>query len=261
MRGDGPADAGGAGRRAVAAVPRAVPDPGRVRRRARRRGRPRRGAGSATTAAPSTCTAAPRPVVDRHGGRSPLTSTRSSPCPASARTRPAPCSPSPSSATTASSTPTPPASWPAGRSPRCAPTEAQAAADAAVPAGRRLGVEPGDARPRRHRVHAAGARAAARARSRRACRVGAGRAGPSPIRPTAPPACRGGQSRFEGSDRQGRGRLVEALRRGPVAPPTLAAVMGWPDDPSARAPGRPPRSSPTASSRADEPRRPRYELS
>lgn len=41
------------------------------------------------------------------------------------------------------------------------------------------------------------------------------------------------QSRFEGSDRQGRGRLVDALRRGPVAaaPDTLARVMGWPDDP------------------------------
>lgn len=42
----------------------------------------------------------------------------------------------------------------------------------------------------------------------------------------------GGQSRFEGSDRQGRGRLVEALRSGPVAGRDLAATMGWPDDPS-----------------------------
>jgi A/G-specific adenine glycosylase len=41
------------------------------------------------------------------------------------------------------------------------------------------------------------------------------------------------QSRFEGSDRQGRGRLVDALRAGPVAsdPNNLAVVMGWPDDP------------------------------
>ncbi len=39
------------------------------------------------------------------------------------------------------------------------------------------------------------------------------------------------QSRFEGSDRQGRGRLVDALRRGPVEPGDLAAAMGWPDDP------------------------------
>jgi A/G-specific adenine glycosylase len=41
----------------------------------------------------------------------------------------------------------------------------------------------------------------------------------------------GPQSRFDGSDRQGRGRLVDALRRGRVAAADLAAVMGWPDDP------------------------------
>ncbi len=40
-----------------------------------------------------------------------------------------------------------------------------------------------------------------------------------------------GQSRFEGSDRQGRGRLVDALRTAPVPAPDLAQVMGWPDDP------------------------------
>jgi A/G-specific adenine glycosylase len=39
------------------------------------------------------------------------------------------------------------------------------------------------------------------------------------------------QSRFEGSDRQGRGRLVDALRRAPVAPADLATAAGWPDDP------------------------------
>lgn len=41
------------------------------------------------------------------------------------------------------------------------------------------------------------------------------------------------QSRFEGSDRQGRGRLVAALRSGKVSaePANLAKVMGWPDDP------------------------------
>lgn len=39
-----------------------------------------------------------------------------------------------------------------------------------------------------------------------------------------------GQSRFEGSDRQGRGRLIVALRSGPVTSSTLASVMGWPDD-------------------------------
>ncbi len=41
-----------------------------------------------------------------------------------------------------------------------------------------------------------------------------------------------GQPRFEGSDRQGRGRLVEALCHGPVAVAEVAVVMGWPDDPA-----------------------------
>lgn len=40
-----------------------------------------------------------------------------------------------------------------------------------------------------------------------------------------------GQSRFEGSDRQGRGRVVDALRAGPVPIDRLPAVTGWPDDP------------------------------
>jgi A/G-specific adenine glycosylase len=40
----------------------------------------------------------------------------------------------------------------------------------------------------------------------------------------------GPQSTFVGSDRQGRGRLVDALRRGPVALGDLPVVMGWPDD-------------------------------
>jgi A/G-specific adenine glycosylase len=38
------------------------------------------------------------------------------------------------------------------------------------------------------------------------------------------------QSRFEGSDRQGRGRLVDALRLGPVV--DVATASGWPDDPA-----------------------------
>jgi A/G-specific adenine glycosylase len=56
----------------------------------------------------------------------------------------------------------------------------------------------------------------------------AGRAEPDPADGSA--GVSGGQSRFEGSDRQGRGRLVEALRAGPVAGRDLAVVMGWPDD-------------------------------
>lgn len=39
------------------------------------------------------------------------------------------------------------------------------------------------------------------------------------------------QSRFDGSDRQGRGRLVAALRARPVAHEALPEVMGWPADP------------------------------
>lgn len=41
----------------------------------------------------------------------------------------------------------------------------------------------------------------------------------------------GRQPPFEGSDRQGRGRLVRALARGPVPDHELAVVMGWPEDP------------------------------
>jgi A/G-specific adenine glycosylase len=40
------------------------------------------------------------------------------------------------------------------------------------------------------------------------------------------------QSRFEGSDRQGRGRLVAALRAGPVALAEVAEAAGWGDDPA-----------------------------
>ena len=38
------------------------------------------------------------------------------------------------------------------------------------------------------------------------------------------------QSRFAGSDRQGRARLVAALVAGPVAAARLAEACGWPDD-------------------------------
>jgi A/G-specific adenine glycosylase len=52
----------------------------------------------------------------------------------------------------------------------------------------------------------------------------AGRGQPDPW-PRARP-----QSRFEGSDRQGRGRLVAALRRGPVAWAAVPDAAGWPTD-------------------------------
>lgn len=58
---------------------------------------------------------------------------------------------------------------------------------------------------------------------------GAGRPEPDPAEGSAGVST--GQSRFEGSDRQGRGRLVEALRAGPVRTTSLAITMGWLDDP------------------------------
>jgi A/G-specific adenine glycosylase len=39
------------------------------------------------------------------------------------------------------------------------------------------------------------------------------------------------QPAFAGSDRQGRGRLLNELRRAPVADVDVAAATGWPDDP------------------------------
>ena len=40
----------------------------------------------------------------------------------------------------------------------------------------------------------------------------------------------GRQAKFEGSDRQGRGRLLRAAAAGPVLLVDLAEAMGWPDD-------------------------------
>jgi A/G-specific adenine glycosylase len=40
------------------------------------------------------------------------------------------------------------------------------------------------------------------------------------------------QPRFEGSDRQGRGRLLAVLRTGPVPAAGLAGACGWDDDPA-----------------------------
>jgi A/G-specific adenine glycosylase len=56
----------------------------------------------------------------------------------------------------------------------------------------------------------------------------AGRPSPDPAITSAGAPIR--QSTFAGSDRQGRGRLVDALRRGPVALVDVAAAAGWPDD-------------------------------
>jgi A/G-specific adenine glycosylase len=56
----------------------------------------------------------------------------------------------------------------------------------------------------------------------------AGRPDPDPADGSA--GVSGRQSPFEGSDRQGRGRLVEALRHGPVPDDRLTDVMAWPGD-------------------------------
>jgi A/G-specific adenine glycosylase len=56
-----------------------------------------------------------------------------------------------------------------------------------------------------------------------------GRPEPDPSRGSA--AVSKPQSRFDGSDRQGRGRLVDRLRAGPVDVGDAPAAMGWPDDP------------------------------
>lgn len=53
--------------------------------------------------------------------------------------------------------------------------------------------------------------------------------GPDPAEGTA--GSSGRQSTFEGSDRQGRGRLVDALRGGPVDLDRVADAAGWPGEP------------------------------
>ena len=65
----------------------------------------------------------------------------------------------------------------------------------------------------------------------RACAwAAAGRPPPDPAWGTA--GVGGRQPVFAGSDRQGRGRLVDALRRGPVPLADLASAAGWPADPA-----------------------------
>ena len=56
-----------------------------------------------------------------------------------------------------------------------------------------------------------------------------GRTGPDPAVGSAGVSTP--QSRFAGSDRQGRGRLVDALRSGPIPADRVPAVAGWTDDP------------------------------
>jgi A/G-specific adenine glycosylase len=59
--------------------------------------------------------------------------------------------------------------------------------------------------------------------------AGAGARAPDPAVGSAHTGSR--QSTFEGSERQGRGRLVDALRDGPLESGAVAAAAGWPGDP------------------------------
>jgi A/G-specific adenine glycosylase len=62
------------------------------------------------------------------------------------------------------------------------------------------------------------------------CRWAAtGRRAPDPARGSAGVSTP--QSVFIGSDRQGRGRLIDALRHGDLLPEAVASAAGWPDDP------------------------------
>lgn len=62
--------------------------------------------------------------------------------------------------------------------------------------------------------------------------AGRDHAGPDPADGSA--GTGGRQSRFDGSDRQGRGRIVAALRTGPVELDRLTEVTGWEDHGRAR---------------------------
>lgn len=109
------------------------------------------------------------------------------------------------------------------------PAEAQTRADALVPAGRAWAWN--------QALMELGGTVCARRRPRcTACPVrtacgwaNAGLAPPDPAEGSAGVST--AQPRFEGSDRQGRGRLVEALCRGPVEADRVGEVMRWLDDP------------------------------
>jgi A/G-specific adenine glycosylase len=113
---------------------------------------------------------------------------------------------------------------------RLRPAEAQARADALVPAGRswvwNQAVMELGATVCRRRAPDCGA-----CPVRAACAwAAAGLARPDPADGSAGVGT--GQPPFEGSDRQGRGRLLEALCAGPVPVAAVAATMGWPTDPA-----------------------------
>lgn len=114
---------------------------------------------------------------------------------------------------------------------KLAPARAQATADGAVPAGRGwawnqamldLGATVcSRRRPRCGECPLPGVGACAWAL--------AAHAGPDPAEGSA--GVGRPQSSFAGSDRQGRGRLIDALRAGPVAVAALPGACGWPAEP------------------------------
>ena len=107
--------------------------------------------------------------------------------------------------------------------------EAQSLADALVPPGRSWELN--------QSVFDLGATVCTRRRprcasctlSRRCAWAEQGWPEPDPAEGTA--GASRGQPAFAGSDRQGRGRLVDALRTGPVAPRDVALITGWHGEP------------------------------
>ena len=66
---------------------------------------------------------------------------------------------------------------------------------------------------------------------RRRCRWSAkGRAAPDPARGSS--GVSRPQARFDGSDRQGRGRLIDALRDRRLGEEEVASVLGWSTEPA-----------------------------
>jgi A/G-specific adenine glycosylase len=117
----------------------------------------------------------------------------------------------------------------AGR--RLTPVEAQATADAAVP--------PGDGWRWGQAVFDLGAAVCTkRAPACDRCPLAAGACAwaaegfPDPDPVVGSAGISAPQPRFEGSDRQGRGRLVAALRAGPVTATQIGEAAGWPADPA-----------------------------
>ena len=235
-----PADPGGAGRPPLPRGVERLPDRGR---RARRRPPATCcgcGAASATTGARVRLHAAAGAVVAAtSAGASPDDRWSCSACRASGRTRPGPCWPSPSRPMSPSSTPTSLGPGPLVAAARCGPAEVQALADAAAAGGPGLGLEPVPARPRRHRLPRPADRSAGPVRWAAVVRVVGGRDARRPIPRSGSAHTGRPQSPFVGSDRQGRGRLVRALGRGPIrratclarpwaGPTTRPARRGWP---------------------------------